>query len=100
MQEKSQFVGIDRTLEQLARKTCPGENKNMTNDGNQKAEPPESEDSKDLSGMAKAFLVSVAWSYAEALERTKRSSRNPQVPAPESPTESPREQVDRNPESN
>ena len=71
----------------------------MTNDGNQKAEPPESEHSKNVSGMAKAFLVSVAWSYAEALERTKRS-RHPQVPAPESPTESPREQVDRNPESN
>jgi hypothetical protein len=52
-----------------------------------------------VSGMAKAFLVSVAWSYAEALERTKRS-RNPQVPAPESPTESPRQKVDRNPESN
>jgi len=99
VQEKSQFVGIDRTLEQVARKTCPGENKNMTNDGNPKAEPPESEDSKDLSGMAKAFLVSVAWSYAEALERTKRS-RNPQVPAPESPTESPTAQVHRNPESN
>jgi hypothetical protein len=92
-------LGIDRTLEQVAIKTCPGENKNMTNDGNQKAEPPESEHLKDLSGMGKAFLVSVAWSYAEALERTKRS-RNPQVPAPESPTESPREQVDRNPESN
>ncbi len=79
----------------------------MTNDGNQKAEPPESENSKNLSGMAKAFLVSVAWSYAEALQQTKRS-RNPQVPAPESPTESqaesPRESqtetVDRTFESN
>ena len=58
----------------------------MTNDGNQKAEPPESENSKNVSGMAKAFLVSVAWSYAEALERMKRS-RNPQEPAPESPTQ-------------
>ncbi|MBD1829617.1 hypothetical protein NDI47_10230 [Microcoleus vaginatus GB1-A2] len=67
----------------------------MTNDGNQKAEAPQSEDSRNLSGMAKAFLVSVAWSYAEALERMKRS-RNPQEPAPESPTE----QVDRNPENN
>ena len=67
----------------------------MMNDGNQKAEPPESEDSKDLDGMAKAFLVSVAWSYAEALERTKRS-QNPQEPAPESPTE----QVERDPENN
>ncbi|MEG4941054.1 hypothetical protein [Microcoleus sp. F4-D5] len=67
----------------------------MTNDGNQKAEPPESEDSKDLDGMAKAFLVSVAWSYAEALERTKRS-QNPQEPAPESPTE----QVESDPENN
>ena len=58
----------------------------MTNDGNPKAEPPESEDSENLDGMAKAFIVSVAWSYAEALERMKRS-RNPQEPAPESPTE-------------
>jgi hypothetical protein len=88
-------VGIDRTLKQVARKTCPGENKNMTNDGNQKAEPLESEDSKNLSGMAKAFLVSVAWSYAEALERMKRS-RNPQEPAPESPTE----EVEPDPEKN
>ncbi len=67
----------------------------MTNDGNQKAEPLESEDSKNLSGMAKAFLVSVAWSYAEALERMKRS-RNPQEPAPESPTE----EVEPDPEKN
>ncbi|MEG5063256.1 hypothetical protein QUB33_06490 [Microcoleus sp. B3-A4] len=67
----------------------------MTNDGNQKAEPPESEDSKDLDGMAKAFIVSVAWSYAEALERTKRS-QNPQEPGPESPTE----QVERDSEKN
>ena len=37
--------------------------------------------------MAKAFIVSVAWSYAEALERTKRS-RNQQKPAPESEAES------------
>ena len=88
-------MGIDRTLQQVVRKTCPGENKNMTNDGNQKAEPPESEDSKELDGMAKAFLVSVAWSYAEALERTKRS-QNPQEPAPESSTE----QVERDPEKN
>ncbi|MEP6515943.1 hypothetical protein [Microcoleus vaginatus] len=58
----------------------------MMNDGNQKAEAPESEESQNLSGMAKAFLVSVAWSYAEALEATKRS-RNPQEPAPEAPTE-------------
>ncbi|MEG4146723.1 hypothetical protein [Microcoleus sp. Pol12B5] len=58
----------------------------MMNDGNQKAEAPETEDAQNLSGMAKAFLVSVAWSYAEALDRTKRS-RNPQEAAPESPTE-------------
>ena len=45
----------------------------MTDDGNQKAQGPESEDSKNVTGMAKAFLVSVAWSYAEALERTKQS---------------------------
>ncbi|NQE34432.1 hypothetical protein [Microcoleus asticus] len=67
----------------------------MTNDGNPKAERPESEDSENLDGMAKAFIVSVAWSYAEALERTQRS-RNPQEPAPESPSE----KVDRNPDSN
>ncbi|MEG4348842.1 hypothetical protein QUA70_07020 [Microcoleus sp. LAD1_D5] len=79
-------MGIDRRLQQVAKKTWPGENKNMMNDGNRKAEPPKSEDTQNLSGMAKAFLVSVAWSYAEALDRMKRS-RNPQEPAPESPTE-------------
>ena len=67
----------------------------MMNDGNQKAEAPESEDAQNLSGMAKAFIVSVAWSYAEALERMKRS-QNPQEPAPESSTE----QVERDPEKN
>ena len=67
----------------------------MMNDGNQKAETPETEDTQNLSGMAKSFLVSVAWSYAEALERTKRS-QNPQEPAPESSTE----QVERDPENN
>ncbi|MBW3586135.1 MAG: hypothetical protein KY448_09895 [Cyanobacteria bacterium 0813] len=71
----------------------------MTNDGNQKAEAPESEDSQNLSGMAKAFLVSVAWSYAEALDQTKRS-QNSQEPTPKSPTESQIEQAERNPESN
>ena len=40
----------------LARKTCPGENKNMTNDGNPKAEPPENEDLENLDGMAKGFM--------------------------------------------
>jgi hypothetical protein len=79
-------VGIDRRLQKIAKKTCPGENKNMMNDGNQKAEAPENEAAQNLSGMAKAFIVSVAWSYAEALERMKRS-QNPQQPAPESPTE-------------
>ncbi|MEG4075829.1 hypothetical protein QUA30_24460 [Microcoleus sp. Pol14C2] len=88
-------MGIDRQLQKIARKTCPGENKNMMNDGNQKAEAPETQESQNLSGMAKAFLVSVAWSYAEALERMKRS-RNPQQPAPESPTE----QVEPDPEKN
>ena len=67
----------------------------MMNDGNQKAEAPETDDAQNLSAMAKAFLVNVAWSYAEALERTKRS-QNPQEPAPESSTE----QVDRDPEKN
>ncbi|MEG4809732.1 hypothetical protein QUA82_18670 [Microcoleus sp. F8-D3] len=77
-------MGIDRKLQKITRKTCAGEN--MMNDGNQKAEAPASEETKNLSGMAKAFLVSVAWSYAEALERMKRS-QNPQETAPESPTE-------------
>ena len=59
----------------------------MTNDGNKKAQPPESEDSENLDGMAKAFIVSVAWSYAEALEQTKRA-KNKQKPVPESQTKS------------
>ncbi|MGB3265113.1 MAG: hypothetical protein WBA89_14310 [Microcoleus sp.] len=71
----------------------------MTDDGNPKAPAPESEDSKNFAGMAKALLVSVAWSYAEALERTKRS-RNSQEPAQQSQTESETEQVDRAPEGN
>ncbi|MEG4505789.1 hypothetical protein QUA81_19215 [Microcoleus sp. F6_B4] len=79
-------MGIDRKLPKITRKTCAGENKNMMNDGNQKAEASETDDTRNLSGMAKAFLVSVAWSYAEALERMKRSD-NPQEPAPDSPTE-------------
>ncbi|MDQ2098698.1 MAG: hypothetical protein QQW96_13745 [Tychonema bourrellyi B0820] len=71
----------------------------MTNDGNHKAEAPESPDSKNLDSMAKAFLVSMAWSYAKALEQTKRSE-NQQQPAPESESESKIEQVDRNSETN
>lgn len=71
----------------------------MTNDGNHKAEAPESPDLKNLDGMAKAFLVSMAWSYADALEQTKRSE-NKQQPAPESESESQIEQVDRNSETN
>ena len=71
----------------------------MTNDGNHKAEPPESTDSNNLDGMAKALLVSIAWSYADALEQTKRSE-NQQQPAPESQSESQTEQVDRNSETN
>jgi len=48
-----------------------------------------------MDGMAKAFLVSMAWSYAEALEKTQKS-QNQQKPAPESQ----KEQVDRDTESN
>lgn len=70
----------------------------MTNDGNQKAEPPESQDVKNLDGMAKAFIVNVAWSYAEALERSKLA-KNKQQPAPESQPESHEEKSDRIPES-
>ena len=51
----------------------------------------------DLS--AKAFLVSVAWSCADALEQIKRSE-NQQQPAPEAAPESQTEQVDRNSETN
>jgi hypothetical protein len=87
-------VGIDRTMQKLSSKTCPGENKNMMNDANQKDEPPESEDLKNLDAIAKAFIVQMAWSYAEALERTKRD-KNQQKPAPESQPESEAEPVDR-----
>jgi hypothetical protein len=83
----------------FARKTSPGENKNMTDDGNPKAPAPESDDSKNFDGIAKAFIVSVAWSYAEALERTKRSE-NQQEAAQQSQTQSETEQVDRAPERN
>lgn len=71
----------------------------MINDANQKAEPPENEDLKNLDGMAKAFIVSVAWSYAEALERTKRAEQQ-QESAPESPSESQEKPVDSTPENN
>ena len=71
----------------------------MTNDGNQKPEPPENKDSENLDGMAKAFIVSMAWSYAEALERTKRD-QNQQESSTESSTESPTETVDRTFENN
>lgn len=64
------------------------------NDANQKSESPESEDLKNLDGMAKAFLVQVAWSYAEALERTKRAE-NQQQPEPESQPESEADAVDK-----
>ncbi|MEG3977133.1 hypothetical protein QT970_21290 [Microcoleus sp. herbarium8] len=71
----------------------------MTDDGNPKAPAPESDDSKNFDGIAKAFIVSVAWSYAEALERTKRSE-NQQEAAQKSQTQSETEQVDRAPERN
>ncbi|MBE9120075.1 MULTISPECIES: hypothetical protein [Microcoleaceae] len=71
----------------------------MTDDGNPKAPAPESDDSKNFDGIAKAFIVSVAWSYAEALERTKRSE-NQQEAAQQSQTQSETEQVDRAPERN
>jgi hypothetical protein len=73
--------------------------KKMMNDANQKADPSENEDSKNLDGMAKAFIVSVAWSYAEALERTKRAEHR-QKSAPESQPESQEKPVDRTPENN
>ncbi|MEG5057215.1 MULTISPECIES: hypothetical protein [Microcoleaceae] len=81
-------MGIDRTLQKIARKTSPGENKNMTNDGNPKAQTPDNEDlKKKLDGIGKALIVSVAWSYAEALERTKRAEKE-QKSTPESQPES------------
>ncbi|NJR24271.1 MAG: hypothetical protein HC786_20015 [Richelia sp. CSU_2_1] len=70
----------------------------MTNDDDRKSEPPESEDVKNLDGMAKAFIVNVAWSYAEALERSKRA-KNKQKPAPESQPQSQVEKADSSPES-
>ncbi|WP_333462206.1 hypothetical protein [Microcoleus sp. herbarium7] len=74
-------------MQKVPKKNSPGENKKMIDDGNPKPEPPEGKDSENLDGMAKAFIVGVAWSYAEALERTKRA-RNQQKPAPESQPES------------
>jgi len=71
----------------------------MMNDANQKDEPPESEDLKNLDALGKAFIVQMAWSYAEALERTKRD-QNQQKPAPESQPESEAEPVDRPCENN
>lgn len=71
----------------------------MMNDANQKDEPPESEDLKNLDALAKAFIVQMAWSYADALERTKRD-KNQQKPAPESQPESEAEPVDRPCENN
>jgi hypothetical protein len=96
-------VGIDRILQKVAIKTSLGENKNMTNDGNQKAPAPKNQDSEHLDGMAKAFIVSVAWSYAEALERTKRAEKKQEATPksqPESQAESQAETVDRTSQSN
>lgn len=67
----------------------------MTKDGKDRDESPENRDLNNVDGMAKAFLVSMAWSYAEALEKTQKS-QNQQKPAPESQ----KEQVDRDTESN
>ncbi|WP_293149151.1 MULTISPECIES: hypothetical protein [unclassified Microcoleus] len=48
----------------------------MTNDGSPKSSVPNNDDiQKDLDGIGKALIVSVAWSYAEALERTKREQK-------------------------
>ncbi|WP_377478430.1 MAG: hypothetical protein P2A85_07585 [Microcoleus anatoxicus] len=66
----------------------------MTKDGNDQAESPENQDLNNVDRMAKAFLVSMAWSYAEALEKTQKS-QNQQKPAPESQ----KEQVDSDTES-
>jgi len=88
-------------MQKLASKTRSGEKKNMMNDANQKDEPPESEDLKNLDALGKAFIVQMAWSYAEALERTKpKHDKNQQEPAPESQPESEAEPVDRPCENN
>jgi len=50
-------------MQKLASKTRSGEKKNMMNDANQKDEPPESEDLKNLDALGKAFIVQMAWSY-------------------------------------
>lgn len=60
----------------------------MTNDGNPKPQAPDNEDlKKELDGIGKALIVSVAWSYAEALERTKRAEKE-QKATPKSQPES------------
>jgi len=88
-------------MQKISSKTCLRENKNMMNDANQKDEPPESEDLKNLDALGKAFIVQMAWSYAEALERTKpKHDKNQQEPAPESQPESEAEPVDRPCENN
>lgn len=88
-------------MQTISSKTCLRENKNMMNDANQKDEPPESEDVKNLDALGKAFIVQMAWSYAEALERTKpKHDKNQQEPAPESQPESEAEPVDRPCENN
>lgn len=73
------------------------------NDANQKADQPENNDLNNLDGnldgMAKAFIVQVAWSYAEALERTKRHE-NQQKPVQKSQPKSPVEPDDRTSENN
>ena len=45
----------------------------MIDEGNQKTQPPENDDLKDLKGIFKAMIVSLAWDYADILEKNKRA---------------------------
>lgn len=51
----------------------------MVHEANQKAHPPDGDDLKDLNGMAKALIVSMAWSYADAVEKNKRILSQPET---------------------
>lgn len=46
----------------------------MIDEGNQKTQPPENDDLKDLKGIFKAMIVNIAWDYADILEKNKRAA--------------------------
>ncbi|MDB9510207.1 hypothetical protein PN499_03160 [Kamptonema animale CS-326] len=45
----------------------------MADKANQKAQPSENDDLKDLKGIFKGIIVSAAWSYADILEKNKQA---------------------------